>query len=215
MSDTIKRKYDLGNGVTIEDDGHWLMANVQKGSGSSQSIGVKRQVIPDMTKPFEVLMSRSGAHYYLTKHADVQGFWLSVKTWPSEEAMKSDPQCKPGIYGHAGVTITPNGREPYVREILHFNSWDVKSGETKELPCEDDMVLDYLSLVAGEDKKQVVRFNEVIAPSGKDYDWLVQNLPTWVEPESPPIVKLAPTPSLNVRSCARLGDRVQDRDDRP
>lgn len=191
----MTRAYDLGNGVRIEDDGHYLRAIVTESDKVQRSIGVKRGLtVGAERKPgtvFKVKKSLGGSHYYLPGHARINGFWLSVKTWPDRAAMEADPATKPGIFGYSGVEISPKGAEAYVREYLSFTTWSVKSGEEVELPLEDPMVLDYLFITDPMEEEQVRKFNEAIAVSGRDYDWIMKKVGAWEPPDEPPVVKLA------------------------
>lgn len=180
----IKRKYDLGNGVTIEDDGHWISATHKKDEKSSCSIGVKRP--KEFPEIFKVIVSRDTMLYYLHDFTDMHGFWLSFNKFDNQEAATVQ-----SIYGKEYAYIKLKSGEEYWRQMYSFNCWSIKSDHVnKELPFDCDEVKDYLAIQNVKDKEQEARFNDVIAPSGRDLAWIIGKIGPWVPVEELPIVRL-------------------------
>jgi hypothetical protein len=186
-----KRKYDIGGGVTITDDGHYLVAEHRKDDKCTSSIGIKRPPpVGPLPDELEVQYSEGGRYFYLPAFADTHGFWLSVQAWPTRAEMESQQQA--GIMGKAGAEFTRTDTgEAYCRAVLHFAYWNVKAEKgTKKIARADEMAKDYLALAQGRDREQESRFNEVIAHTGRTLAWVMKQIGAWVPfpPEPPPVV---------------------------
>lgn len=185
-----KRKYDIGNGVVISDDGYYLTASwSESDSRCGHSVGIKRPP-PKPGETVKALFSLCGQFFYLTDYTDPHGFWLGVKSWKSKEEM--DAQQKPGIMGkeYAYIQRTDTG-ETYYRESMSFTFWSVKhEKKDRELPTSDEMVRDYLSIQQNRDREQEKRFNEAIAFTGRDLKWILDKIGPFVpfDPEPAPVV---------------------------
>ncbi len=185
-----KRKYDIGGGVVIEDDGHYLSAQWRADDGkSSRSIGIRRPPVASLPEQLPAQFSIGGKYFYLPGFAGIHGFWLGVKKWASKEEMQSQQQA--GIMGKDGAIFELKAGETYYREVMHFSMWKVEAErELRWVSRDDDSTKDYLSLIQNEDREQEKRFNEVIAPSGRDLKWIVDRIGEWqpLPPEPPPTV---------------------------
>jgi hypothetical protein len=190
------RKYDIGHGVTIEDNGYWLTAHHVKDDKSSSSTGIRRPHIGPLPLELDAVFSQDMRYFYLHDFTSPHGFWLGTKAWANEEEMKA--QQPAGIMGKAFAGFTPTATGiTYYREVMHFNVWSIKDKKDDrgrsmlvKVSNTDDMVLDYLSLAQNEDREQEKRFNAVIAPSGRDLKWVIDRIGEWVPlpPEPPPTV---------------------------
>lgn len=183
----MKRTYDIGHGVTIEDDGFQLIAKVQTGIAST-SIGIKRP--PKLGATVVIQYSAGGEVYYVNAVTDLTSGWLSVKTFPTME----DAQAKqtPGIWGKPCYQITHKDGRKWWRQSYPFNGWSIKSGKGEEVEIEkSELAQDYLCIQQGIDREQEKRFNEVIAPSGRTLGWIMNKIGEWVAPTEIPVVSLA------------------------
>lgn len=184
------RRYDIGGGVIVKDDGHSLIAEHKSDDRTTHSIGIRRPHIGPLPDSLRVLYSLDGRYFYLPDFVGMDGFWLSVNMWPNLEEMKA--QSQPGLFGKTWATFTANGTR-YHREVLHFVSWSVKAErETRVIAKSHPDTQDFLSLAQNEDREQEKRFNEVIAPSGRTLKWIVDRIGPWQPlPAEPPPVVLA------------------------
>lgn len=179
---TIRRKYDLGNGVTIEDDGKWLHASHKKDDKTSTHVGCYRP-LTKYPETFKVVVSLDEKLYYLLDFTDMDGIWLSFEKYDTVEAVKGQ--------GSEYVQIVPKHDKPYYRKAYSFRFYNIKNATGfRDLPFECDEVKDYLAVHLNKEKEQAVRFNEVIAPSGRDLDWLIKKIGPWVPVESIPVIRL-------------------------
>lgn len=184
----MKRVYDLGEGFSVEDDGYTLVA-IKRAEHVTSSQGVRRPKRLPKEGTTRVEFSRSGDYFYLTGFAGMHGFWMGVKKWADREEMKA--QQPTGLFGKAGCEIQrKDSNETYYRELLHFTVWSLKSGEVKELPVNDELVLDYYVLVLIEIEAAEKKFNEFIAPTGKDLTYIMGKIGPWVTPEELPVVPI-------------------------
>lgn len=184
----MKRKYDIGGGVIITDDGYSLLAEHKSGDRTTCSIGIKRPYIGPLPDSLKAMYSLDGRYFYLSDFVGMDGFWLGVETWADLDAMKA--QMGSGLFGKGYATFTDNGKQ-YHREVLHFVSWNVKAErEHKTIAKIDPAAQDYLALAQNDLREQEKRFNEVIAPSGRTLKWIVDRIGAWVPlpPEPPPVV---------------------------
>lgn len=186
----MKRKYDIGNGVTITDDGYSLTASWKIGENGSGSIGIKRPPIGPVPDEVEALHSADGRYFYLPAYSDIGGFWLSTTAWASRAEMEA--QQKAGILGKSGceITRTDTGEVLY-RDVLHFSMWKVRAEpNARKVPKTDEIVKDYLAMAQASDREQERRFNEAIAHSGRTLKWIMARIGPWqaAPPELPPVV---------------------------
>lgn len=186
---SLKRKYDIGHGVTIEDNGYSLIAHIARSGGGMMSIGVSRPRVGPIPDQVKIIYSVGGIHYYLPDFATPHGFWLGTTKWKSEEEMKAN--CKPGMFGTAGHVITKDSGEVYVRERLDFAYWSVKADRAEHhVASSDDLAKDYLCIALREEAESSKRFNKEIAFTGRDLDWIMAKIGAWVNPEEIPVVVL-------------------------
>jgi hypothetical protein len=179
------KKYDIGSGIIIIDDGHYLRAEWRTGETTSHSIGVKRPRVGPLPEEFEARFSVDGKYFYLEDFTDMYGFWLGVREWDSLDEMKS--QQKQGIFGKEYATIIRTDVDRTIhREVLSFTVWNVKDEQkSRKLPL-TDMVKDYLSLQQSRDREEEKRFNEAIAFSGRTLKWIMSRIGEW-KPEPKPV----------------------------
>jgi hypothetical protein len=197
----VKRKYDLGGGVTITDDGHTILAVHQRDDRSSTSIGVRRPPVGPLPAELEVQYSQSRRHFYLPGFAGMGGFWLSVATWPSHQEMQA--QQSAGIMGKQGASFVHDDGTTHFREVLPFTYWDVKAErDTQKLARDDEMAKDYLALAQNVDREQEARFNAVIAHTGRTLKWVMDRVGPWQPlPPEPPPTPLTDDSPVVVASC--------------
>ena len=163
---THERKYKLSENIMLVETKHALRAEVKTSEHSSTSIGI--------LKPYQhqgvvdVLYSRDGQYYYIPELAWPVAMWLSVEYVDSEILDV--------------VTFKKEGLSDLYRKGLPFAFYDVKSGETKQVRCTDQLVLDYLVLYQQEMQRQEKQFNKVIESSGRKLNWILKQLLPWVEP---------------------------------
>lgn len=184
----MKRKYDIGGGVIVTDDGYSLLAEHKSADRTTCSIGIKRPHIGPLPDELKVQYSLDGRYFYLPDFVGMDGFWLGMKTWPNLDEMKA--QMEPGLFGKAYATFSGEG-EQYNREVLNFVSWSVKAErETKTIAKSHPDAQDFLALAQNADREQEKRFNEVIAPSGRTLKWIVDRIGPWqpLPPEPSPVV---------------------------
>lgn len=191
----MKRKYDIGHGITIEDDGYTISAVCQPDPENKRGmmyIGVKRPRVGPPPKPgeqLEVKYSEGRKYFYLPGYADPHGFWLGTKAWPTQA--ECEAQQKPGLLGKTGVEFTKTSTgEKWYRERLDFAYWKVDSEKQSDKTAVDDMVIDFMHLASTADREGEVRFNEAIAFSGRDLDWIMERIGAWVPPVEVPVVSL-------------------------
>jgi hypothetical protein len=102
MSSGLKRRYDIGKGWFVEDNGHSLLVRFDNGT-MFKSTGVMRPP-PKLGDTVEVQYDRGEHYYYIPQYSfGVHGRWYSVQTWPTEEAMRATIKSS-GLDG--GVYIT-------------------------------------------------------------------------------------------------------------
>lgn len=193
----VKRRYDIGNGVTITADKWTIRAEWKTDGRSTRSIGIRRPP-PKPGDKVRAVFSLDGKMFYLPDyaHAGFDGFWLGVKTWDSKEEMGEQQQAN--FWGDKpGSTFTPgdgpNAGKTYHREIFHFNCWSVKHKPETTLSMEGDegeLVKDYLALCQSIDTKHEAEFNKEIAFSGWTLSQILDAIGPWVPVEDIPVVKL-------------------------
>lgn len=185
----MKRKYDLGNGVTIEDDGYSIRANIVRGERSSESIGIRRPV--KVTDQLKVIYNLSGDVFYLENFAGMHGFWLGVKQYATlEEVKAASPK---GLFGSAWAQFTEVDGTTYYRIAMHFTGWDVKHDRSREgetISKDDPLAKDYLGLVQNEQREQEAKFNEAIAHTGKNLKYILDKIGDFQPVAEPPVVAI-------------------------
>ena len=187
----MERTYDIGQGVTVKDNGFNLIATWKEGAGT-HSIGVKRPSgLPPVKEGDEVEIQYSVGrkYFYLPRYADPHGFWLGTKAWATRE--ECEAQQKPGIFGKGGCEFSkPSTGEKWYRERLDFAYWKVDAERQIEKRSVDDMVIDYLHFAQMQDRDGEERFNEAIAFTGRNLKWIIGKIGPWVAPEVPATVRL-------------------------
>lgn len=182
-----KYKYDVGDGITLTDDGFTLRVE-KKTDTSSSSIGIRRPV--KIGPEVEILYSLGRDYFYVTGFLDMHGFWLGVETYPTIEELKSPT----GIFGREYVQFTENdGSGSYYRAMMSFTGWDVKSErEYVKVPKTERMVEDYLIIQQGKDRESEQRFNDWLKEHGcsRTLADLIKKVPAYVEKPEPPIRKI-------------------------
>lgn len=179
-----EKKYDIGHGITITDKGHSLRAEWKVGEHGLHSIGCVRPV--KLGDTLEVVFSRDGKFYYLQTFGLLVRAWMGVETFESEGAAKNSHGD--GVCGASGYIFKEPDGSAYFRRTLDFAFWDVKSGETKQLPKDDPLVQDYLGIAQDESRKSEAKFNESIAFSGRTLADILSKIGDYVvEPESDPV----------------------------
>ena len=94
----------------------------------------KLKVIWDMlTREVTVCYSRDGSLYYLEGYACPHCYWFSVKMCTE----KPDDDCSSYDGGK------------YYRRCLPFIFWKVKSGESKRISINDQLIQDYVTCSSG------------------------------------------------------------------
>lgn len=186
---SMQRRYDIGNGVIVTDDGHSLIATWKTGEHSTHSVGVKRPPAGPLPDVLPVRFSLDGNHFYVETVADMHGFWLGVKAWTDLDELKA--QQSPGVFGKEWATITLPDGTTYHREVMSFAIWSVRSEQkAHQLPKSDGMVMDYLLLAQNRDRESEARFNETIAFSGRTLAWLMKRIGKWIPEDEPQPVLL-------------------------
>lgn len=182
------RRYDIGGGVMIHDNGHTLVARIDLPNGGGQSMGIKRPRIGPMPAELEVQFNENGKFFYLTGYFAGE-WWLGVKAWDKKDEMLA--QQPKGLMGQDSAEfISKAFGKHHWRGVLSFSMWKVDSGRTEMRPASDDMVQDYLILVQQRDQEMESRFNEVIAPSGKTLKWIMEKIGEWQPIAEIPVVVL-------------------------
>jgi len=198
---TIKRKYDIGSGITIEDDGYSLVAKWEPDDKSGHSIGCPRPVYMPPGQPAEwadrfpdqlsCLFSLDGRHFYVEKFGLSVRAWLGVKAYGSREELNAD--LKPTPFGSDGAVFVDEttGAQRF-RSVLMFSMWKVQHETTpRSIARTDEGVADYLTLAQQYDNEQMARFNEAIAFSGRTFAWILNKIGKWHPVAELPVVKLA------------------------
>lgn len=179
------RKYDIGHGVTVTDDGYSIRAEWKSGSGST-SIGIHRP--KQLGEMVQVIMSRAGDMFYIS---DVDAdCWMSVQEFETEDAAKV--AWPAGIMGPSGYQFTEkDGSRTYFRRILEFSCWDVKSDpERKRLPKTELMIEDYLAVAQAKARAAEARFNDAIAFTGRNLKDIMEKIGDWVKPSKEPTLTI-------------------------
>src|SRR4051812_31736522 len=108
----MKRKYDIGHGCIITDDGRVIGAEVVDGV-SSTYIGITRPRVEPIPDELDAKFSVGGRYFYLKDFTDGRGFWLGTKAWDSKAEMEAQQMA--GIFGKESVEITLNSGKVYFR----------------------------------------------------------------------------------------------------
>lgn len=194
LAEEIKRRYDIGSGVTIYVNSHSIVAEWKPNEFSTNSAFIRRPP-PKPGDTVKAVFSVNGEHYYLPQYAltGLDGFWLGVKTWDSKEEM--DKGRQPDIWGDkAKAQFTPgegpNAGKTYFRMVFPFNSYDIKAKPRSELSVEDELVKDYLAICQNIDKEDEKEFNASIKFTGWTLAQILKAIGPWVPVEEIPIIKL-------------------------
>lgn len=188
---SFNRKYDIGHGVIVTDDGHTIRAEWKHADGkSSTSIGVERPIpAPAEGESVEVRYSLNRKHYYLPKYCGFnRGIWMSVATYPSVEEIKAQNLSGLGAPGY--IQITKKGGESYYRDVLDFMTWSVKADPNVGIEPVDEKIKDYLSWAHARQTADEQQFDESLAWSGRTLKWIMEKIGPWVPapPEPAPTV---------------------------
>lgn len=196
---SLKRTYNIGNGWTVEDDGHVLyFIHRDADQKWTRSFGCPRPKPRKEPEPGDTVKIKysEGRHYfYLPEWTDHRGFWLSTRKYKDEAEMKAIE--KPGIFGHQGITFTHKKTgEIWTRALLDFTYWNVQSERTEvdHVMVADEaiseMLLDYMSRAATVEREERVRLDELMKETGRTLDWVVEKIGPWVPIEEIPAVTL-------------------------
>ena len=101
-----------------------------------------------------VQSSLDGSLYYLPDYCDSHGFWLSVETFPADEA-----EAYKGVFDGM-LRITKNDGTSYCRRHFPFAFWEITPGERKRVAMKEDPVLDYLCHQAELQDQAMKRFED-------------------------------------------------------
>ena len=185
---SLKRRYDLGNGATAEDDGRHIIIKIANGS-STRSIGCARfPALPETE--VQMVESLDGRYFYVPDFALVNGmhgWWLGKEKYASKE--EAEAAAPTGIFGKSTAWFQPKGVEKYGRVLLRFSEWDLKNKPAATSPITLE-VEDYIVGVFSELTDQVRRFDEVLAPTGWTYEELLKSIGPWVPINEILVVKL-------------------------
>lgn len=184
----MAQRFLLANGWEVEVTKRVLSFKHKNDTGTvTRIIGCRRMatdVADDAT--FEAIYSRGGDYFYIPQFTDAHGDWMSVESWPTQEAMAADQRS--GILGKEGVKIERNTGETVFRRLMSFTFWHVKSDpEHRQVSVSDPMVQDYLSLVWGQHFEHIEEVNQVIADSGWTVEEVEEAVGAWVEPAAAPV----------------------------
>lgn len=198
----MKRKYDIGDGWIMEDDGHVLGFSKKTGH-SSRYFGILRPVATPNPEPgdtVDILYSLDRNYFYLPELVRRiglgGGFWMGTRKWANEAEMKAN--TKPGIMGHSGINFTHTKTgEKWVREVLHFSFWSVKS-EPQHVPHvftpgdeTSEMCLDYMSRISTIAEEEKVEADSRLKETGRTIEWIMERIGPWVPPTEIPVVVLS------------------------
>ncbi len=179
-----KRQYDIGGNVLIEDDGRYLQARHVRDDKCSESIGVRRPPLGEPPAEYRVQVSENGQLFYLLDYSDVHGFWLGKATFSLRDDVDVPKNVDHVKFEHRPARL-------YGRVYCPFAFYSVRAnGVTEHWPGTDEAVQDYLLLDKREQDRQELRFNRLIAHTGRDLRWIMTKLGAWVPfpPEPPPVV---------------------------
>lgn len=182
------RKYDIGHGVTITDDGYTIRADWKPDEKSSCSIGAERP--PDeVGDEVSVRYSRDRKYFYIPRYAGMHGAWMSVATYPDTASIKALNLGGLGPPSYAEIKKKDTG-ETHYRELLHFSIWSVKAEPADVVEPIDEKCKDFLSLCYTRYEAEAKRFDEEIKFTGRTLDWIMEKIGAWVPapPEPAPIV---------------------------
>jgi hypothetical protein len=182
----MDRKYDLGQGITITDNGSSIRAEWSTGEHSSHSIGIVRpgpMPVPDQVK---VVFSRQEHAYYLLDYCRAHRAWLSTEVFQG----KPEGVTAESIFGPGCVGFFNQGGLTHYRKVWDFAMWDIKSGETRPVDRTDALVVDALICEQQESRDDERRFNKALAFSGWTYKEILNKIGPWVPVEEPPLIKL-------------------------
>lgn len=91
----------------------------------------------------EVVFSNDDKYYYVSKYG------LCVRAWFSVEKIDKNSEkgqaLKIGEFLKDSILVNKKDGESYVREVLGFPFWRVKTGKRKKVKFNDDLVSDYYS----------------------------------------------------------------------
>ncbi len=184
------RKYDIGHGVTITDDGYTIRADWKTDEKSSISVGTERPNA-DVGDEVSVRYSRDHKHFYIPRYAGMHGDWMSVATYPDVESIKALNLGGLGPPGYVQIKKRfGDTHETYYRELLHFSVWSVKADPADVVETIDEKCKDYLSMCHARVEAEGKRFDEEIKFTGRTLAWIMEKIGPWqsAPPEPPPIV---------------------------